>query len=227
MRSRSRQAPDFDKRGCLAVKLRLKMLTYDAVLFRGGKYVRFLKQESGNTVDKPQGGSYNPKRDYRTRLIMHCRSGHRGAVMDQGSLKLLAEINRAIIQFRGLYAAWSKEHGISYHELLVLYTIRDQGFCTQKQICDSYLLPRQTMNHVMLDLRKRGLLELSPEHCTGREKAFVLSEEGKRYAGPLLEALNRMELQTLEAVGTQNIRALVQAVLTYDEALEHAMKACE
>lgn len=147
--------------------------------------------------------------------------------MDQESLKLLAEINRAIIQYRGLYAAWSKEHGISYHELLVLYTIREQGFCTQKQICDSYLLPRQTINHVMLDLRERGLLELSPAHCIGREKAFVLSEQGRRYAGPLLETLNRMELQTLEAVGTQNIRALVQAVLTYDEALERAMKACE
>lgn len=147
--------------------------------------------------------------------------------MDQKSLKLLAEINRAIIQFRGLYAAWSKEHGISYHELLVLYTIRDQGFCTQKQICDSYLLPRQTMNHVILDLRKRGLLELSPKHCIGREKAFVLSKQGKRYAQPLLEALDRMEMQALEAFGTQNMQAMVQAVLSYDKALEHAMKVCE
>lgn len=147
--------------------------------------------------------------------------------MDQKSLKLLAEINRAIIQFRGLYAAWSKEHGISYHELLVLYTIRDQGFCTQKQICDSYLLPRQTMNHVILDLRKRGLLELSPKHCIGREKAFVLSKQGKRYAEPLVEALDRMEMQALEAFGTQNMQAMVQAVLSYDKALEHAMKACE
>ena len=36
-----------------------------------------------------------------------------------------------------------------------------------------------------------------------------------------------MELQTLETVGAENIRTLVQAVLTYDEALERAMKACE
>ena len=147
--------------------------------------------------------------------------------MDQESLKLLAEINRAIIQFRGLYAAWSKEHGISYHELLVLYTIRDQGFCTQKQICDSYLLPRQTMNHVFLDLRERGLLEQSREHCIGREKVFVLSEQGKRYAQPLLDVLNRVELQTLEALGEKNVRSMVKDVLAYDQALESAMKECE
>lgn len=143
--------------------------------------------------------------------------------MDRESLKLLADINRAVIQFRGLYAAWSKEHGISYHELLVLYTIRDQGFCTQKQICDSYLLPRQTMNHVILDLRERGLLELSPEYGVGREKAFVLSEQGKEYAQPLLEALNRMEMRALETFGRKNIRSMVKAVLSYDQALQEAM----
>ena len=145
--------------------------------------------------------------------------------MDQESLKLLSDVNRAIIQFRGLYAAWSKEHGISYHELLVLYTIRDQGFCTQKQICDSYLLPRQTMNHVFLDLRKRGLLELSAEYCTGREKAFVLSPQGAQYAQPLLDALNQVELQTLETFGKKNIQSMVDKVLTYDQALETAMRA--
>ncbi len=147
--------------------------------------------------------------------------------MDQESLKLLAEVNRAIIQFRGLYAAWAKAHGISYHELLVLYTIRDQGYCTQKQICDNYLLPRQTMNHVFLDLRQRGLLEQSSTHCIGREKAFVLSDQGKQYARPLLDGLNRVELQTLETFGKENIRSMVKDVLAYDQALETAMKAKE
>ena len=143
--------------------------------------------------------------------------------MDRESLKLLADINRAVIQFRGLYAAWSKEHGISYHEMLVLYTIRDQGFCTQKQICDSYLTPRQTINHVILELRKRGLLELSPPHCVGREKAFVLSEAGREYAAPLLEALNQMETQAIGALGEEKVRSMVELVCAYDQALQSAM----
>ena len=147
--------------------------------------------------------------------------------MDQESLKLLSEINRAIIHFRGLYAAWAKEHGISYHELLVFYTIREQGFCTQKQICDSYLLPRQTMNHVFLDLRKRGLLELNSEHCTGREKAFVLSPHGERYAQPLIDALNQVERKALETCGTSTTQSMIRDVLSYDQALESAMKTEE
>ena len=69
----------------------------------------------------------------------------------------LDTINRAIVQFRGIYSAWSASHGISYNEMLVLYTIRDQGYCTQKQICDSYLLPRQTINHVIAAMRQAGI----------------------------------------------------------------------
>ncbi len=45
--------------------------------------------------------------------------------MNSQTLKLLQDVNRAIIKFRGVYSAWSKKHGISYNEMLVLYTIRD------------------------------------------------------------------------------------------------------
>ena len=143
--------------------------------------------------------------------------------MDTEFLKLLSDINCAVIKFRGLYAAWAKRHGISYHELLVLYTIREQGFCTQKQICDSYLLPRQTMNHVILDLRRRGLLELSPPHCVGREKAFTFSRDGKRYADPLLDALNQIETQSIQIFGGENVRRMVESVCAYDDVLQAAM----
>lgn len=143
--------------------------------------------------------------------------------MDENLLKLLADINCAVIKFRGLYAAWAKKRGITYHELLVLYTIREQGFCTQKQICDNYLLPRQTMNHVILDLRNRGLLELSPDHCVGREKAFVLSEAGKQYAAPLLHALNQMETQAIQVFGQEQVEKMVESVCAYDQVLQTAM----
>ena len=47
--------------------------------------------------------------------------------MKDETLAALAHINCAIIKFRGVYSLWSKKHGISYNEMLVFYTIRDQG----------------------------------------------------------------------------------------------------
>lgn len=81
--------------------------------------------------------AYNPIWDLRE-----------GNTIEQNTLRLLNEINSAIIQFRGNYSAWCKAHGIGYNEMLVMYSIREKGYCTQKQICDQYLLHRQTINHV-------------------------------------------------------------------------------
>ncbi len=144
--------------------------------------------------------------------------------MENESLKLLAEINHAVIKFRGVYSAWSKKHGISYNEMLVLYTIRDNGYCTQKQICDSYLLPRQTMNYVINDMKNRGLLTISETDCVGREKAFILTKEGEKYAKPLLESLSNIEIQAIELIGAEKIRTMAEAVLSFDAVLNKAME---
>ena len=144
--------------------------------------------------------------------------------MESRTLNLLNDINSAIIKFRGIYSAWSYEHGISYNEMLVLYTIREQGYCTQKQICDSYLLPRQTMNHVFMGLREQEILRYSKEHSAGKEKAYVLSELGKEYAAPFLESLDVVESRAIELLGEDKIETLTALLLQYDTALTKALE---
>ena len=144
--------------------------------------------------------------------------------MDQQTKALWDQITRAIIKYRGIYAAWSKKHEISYNEMLVFYTIRDEGFCTQKQICDSYLLPRQTMNHVFAKLYADGIIEVSAGHSVGREKAFVLTEQGRAYAAPLIESLNRMEEKAVALMGKEQLRAMNKLVQTFDFALNAALE---
>ena len=144
--------------------------------------------------------------------------------MDRQTKELWAQINHAIIKFRGVYAAWSKKHEISYNEMLVFYTIRDNGFCTQKQICDSYLLPRQTMNHVFAKLCADGIIEVSAEYSAGREKAFVLTERGQAYAEPLTASLNLVEEKAIELMGTERIQAMTRLVQEFDFALNTALE---
>lgn len=144
--------------------------------------------------------------------------------MRSETLKLLSDVNSAIIKFRGIYSAWSYEHGISYNEMLVLYTIREQGFCTQKQICDSYLLPRQTMNHVFTVLRNQGILQYSKEHSVAREKAYILSEQGKEYAAPFLESLDAVESEAVALLGEERLEQLTELLMQYGEALTKVLE---
>ena len=143
--------------------------------------------------------------------------------MNQSLLRLLNDVNGAIIKIRGLYSSWSLAQGISYNEMLVLYTIREHGFCTQKQICDSYLLPRQTMNNVIAGMQKSGLLALSPKDCRGREKAFVLTAAGKEKLQPVIASLNDFESKAIHLLGDEKLRTLADLMLAYGQVLHTAL----
>lgn len=144
--------------------------------------------------------------------------------MEKESLNLLNGINGAIIKFRGIYSLWSNEHDISYHEMLVLYTIREHGFCTQKQVCGSYLLPKQTINNVISSMRRDRILEYDKSRSRGREKAFVLSDKGKAYAAPFLTSLDTVENRVLELLGKENLQMLTDLLLEYSLALNTALE---
>ena len=144
--------------------------------------------------------------------------------MTNQNFTLLNNVNRAIIKFRGIYSLWSSTFGISYHEMLVLYTIREHGFCTQKQICDSYLLPRQTMNNVITGLRNQGILEVNPALNIGREKAFVLTEYGTAHTASLLKSMNDFESRAVELLGAEKLEELTSLMLEYDQALSQVLK---
>lgn len=147
--------------------------------------------------------------------------------MKQDSIRLINELNKEIIKLRGTYSLWSGLHHISYNEMLVLYTIREYGFCSQKQVCDNYLLPRQTINNVITRMRKDDILRPEPKLNIGREKAFVLTEHGHEYAGKFMDSISEMEVQAVSLTGTQKLEELLLLLSEHSQALQCAMKDLE
>ena len=143
--------------------------------------------------------------------------------MEKNKQKLFDNVNRAIIKFRAIYFEWSRRHNISYHEMLVLYTIRENGYCTQKQICDNYLLPKQTIHNIISNMRENGILIYNESLSVGREKVFVLSEKGREYAAPFLESLDLVESGAMEILGKEKLNKLIELLLEYDMALNKAL----
>ena len=143
--------------------------------------------------------------------------------MEKNKQKLFDNVNRAIIKFRAIYFEWSRRHNISYHEMLVLYTIRENGYCTQKQICDNYLFPKQTIHNIISNMRENGILIYDESLSVGREKVFVLSEKGREYAAPFLESLDLVESGAMEILGKEKLNKLIGLLLEYDMALNKAL----
>lgn len=147
--------------------------------------------------------------------------------MDREKLDIINKLNRAIIKFRGMYSQWSNIHGISYHEMLVYYTIREYGFCTQKLICDSYLLPKQTINNVFVVLRKEGILSQYTNRGESREKIFVLTEKREKKYLQFMSKLDKSETLAFDSMGKENMSKLKNLFLEYDKSLSIALNGAE
>lgn len=143
--------------------------------------------------------------------------------MNKNTLQLLNNINQAVIHWRGIYSEWSKEHSIGYNEMLVLYTIREFGFCTQKQVCDSYLLPRQTINNVISKMRSKDLIIPSPDCNIGREKAFVLTDKGNKYFEKFMSDMNIVEENAVSLIGEEKMLLMTELILEYNSALKKSL----
>lgn len=55
-----------------------------------------------------------------------------------------------------IYEDWAKKYGLSYYELLVLLSLREgKEPCTQKQICEQWTLPKQTVHSILRNFLER------------------------------------------------------------------------
>lgn len=143
--------------------------------------------------------------------------------MAQATQALLDSINLSINKIRGAYTAWAKANGVNYHELLLLYFAANHPKCTQKQICDLYLLPKQTINNVVIQLKKAGYLKIVPDAGSQREKRLELTAEGRQYAAGVLAPLLAAEKRALHQVGEAEIRQMADTASHYGALLAAEM----
>ncbi|MBE6879188.1 MAG: winged helix-turn-helix transcriptional regulator [Ruminococcaceae bacterium] len=144
--------------------------------------------------------------------------------MNKQTERILNHLDCSVHQYRGVYCYWAKKYGVSYNEMLVLYVLREYGFCTQKQVCDRYLVPRQTINNVIARLRNDGLLEVSPSLNIGREKAFVLTKKGSAHFSDFITSMNTVEETAVELLGEDKMLLMTQLIGEYNSILKKSVQ---
>ena len=143
--------------------------------------------------------------------------------MDRNKAELLHELNRAIIRFRGSYSVWSNAQGISYHEMLVYYTIRNTASARRNLSARAISCRNRRSTTSFANLRKKGILLQDRARSTGREKAFVLSEAGKENYLQCIGKLDEAETDAFDRMGEEKMQALKDLFLEYDKALGQSL----
>ena len=137
--------------------------------------------------------------------------------MNSETQKVLVKLNQSIIKIRGAYALWSKDNNITYPEMLVFYSLRKGGNCSQKTICENYLLPKQTINNTIKSLLGRKLVQFNK--ISSQEKILSLTIEGKEYSNNLMSSLEKIENTAVKEIGQKNLISMIQTALLYGDLL--------
>lgn len=127
-------------------------------------------------------------------------------------VSFLEQINRYYSvwqEFNYVYDDWAKAHGVSVNSLLVLSAVHEgMEACTQKKISQRWRIPKQTVNSVLKDFERKGLVELLPMKEDERNKLIRFTAKGKKYADAIISKLRKVELFVSEEMGTWRIEQL-------------------
>ena len=111
----------------------------------------------------------------------------------------------------GLYYMSAKRRGINENALCVLYALDDGKPHSEKQICEEWLIPKTTVNTIIREWQKEGIIVLIPENRR-REKNICLTDKGRAWAKELLDPVYQAEqaamARTVQEFSPEFIRAL-------------------
>ena len=133
-------------------------------------------------------------------------------------------VNRALSGTLDLYGVWAKKHGLNYNALVIVYTLDDCQTCTQKQICQWWALPKQTVHGILLDFEKKGYLTITANTENKRERLVAFTEKGKAFAASILEPLYKMEEKAMKKMGQEQRAQLIACNTNYYELLKEEME---
>lgn len=122
-----------------------------------------------------------------------------------------------------IYEDYARKSGVSYNSLYILNAIQQTENCTQKEICEKTLLPKQTVNNVVTNFYKKGYVELVELPENRRVKAIHLTEKGIQYANTLIPHIHHADRLAMESLTAEQQDTLLNLMDIYVSAFRREM----
>lgn len=122
-----------------------------------------------------------------------------------------------------IYEDYARKVGISYNSLYILNAIQQIENCTQKQICEKTLLPKQTVNNVVTAFYKSGYIELREFPENRRIKTIHLTEKGAQYADTLIPHIHQADKLAMESLTEEQQDMLLHLMDRYVSVFRREM----
>lgn len=122
-----------------------------------------------------------------------------------------------------IYEDYARKSGVSYNSLYILSAISQSESCTQKQICERTLLPKQTVNNIVTAFYRSGYIGFCELPENRRVKIIHLTDKGRAYADELLPRIHASNLKAMETLTEEQQNTLIHLTNQYVAAFRREM----
>lgn len=128
------------------------------------------------------------------------------------------QVHLSISDFFSEYAA---SVGLTFSAFKVLGILYKKKSCTQKDIMQLTYLPKQTVNAIINNFNKQGIIEEPVEAQNDkRNKVITFSEKGKIYADEIMHKIKKATYKALDNMGDINRVNLIKSITQFRENLK-------
>ena len=111
--------------------------------------------------------------------------------------------------------------GMAKGQIMIIWTLYDFGRpCTQKEICNDWLVNKQTVNSAAKKLAEEGIIDIAPSPENSREKLLVFTEKGKFLAMRTVRKLIEAERNAFNALSEDEQNETIRITQKYYEILK-------
>lgn len=134
---------------------------------------------------------------------------------------LLKEFNRVYKEADVIYHNYAKSCGLSDAAFWTLYSICEHNTpFTQKELCQAWSFPPQTVNSALKDLEKRGIVSLELVPNSRKNKWIKLTKAGIALTERTISPLMRMECESFGTLSDSECELMLSTTGRYFAALK-------
>jgi len=145
--------------------------------------------------------------------------------MDAAYTHSMIDINMSVNQIKGSLVQMAKKYDVNYHEMVLMYHLYRNGDCTQKQLCDYYLLPKQTVNNIVMAMKGAGNIDWYFTATNKKEKVLTITEKGMDYISSLVLSMNSTEETIENIMGAEKMSTLVELLGEYNSIIKASISS--
>ncbi len=136
----------------------------------------------------------------------------------------LSRLNNIFKENDEIYRNIAKKYSLPDCAFWILYTLREEGgIVTQREICSTIYLPKQTVNSAMKKLESDGYIQLS-ETNDRRSKQVSLTQEGLALAQKTVDRVISQEMAALSGLTPEEKEAFLRLYRKYTDLLHANIK---